>query len=60
MRKTLIGEKDKLNTIQSRSGATTRGFCGCHSYCHCSAVNSKSSMDSGRIMVMLIAPTEQP
>ncbi|MDS1002648.1 hypothetical protein P9J83_03910 [Clostridium sporogenes] len=60
MRKTLIGEKDKLNTIQSRSGATTRGFCGCGSSCCCNAVDNKSNTDSGRIMVMLIAPYQRP
>ncbi|NFB31344.1 hypothetical protein EXM76_09515 [Clostridium botulinum] len=57
MRKTLIGEKDKLNTIQSRSGATTRGYCGCGLFCYCNVSGNKSGTDCGRIMVMLIEPS---
>ncbi len=60
MKKTLIGEKDKgLNTIESRSGATVRGFCGCGNYCPCGSYHKgpKSTSDGGRIMVMLIEPS---
>lgn len=64
MKKTLIGEKDKgLNTIESRSGGTVRGFCGCvGSFCPCGSYHKgpKSTSDAGRIMVILIAPTEVP
>ena len=58
MKKTLIGEKDKgLNTIESRSGATVRGFCGCGTSCYCKGSTNKSTCDCSRIMLMLISPS---